>query len=165
MALKKSDAETAGGIVKLSNMMRFVINETHEDFVPLVKKIEYINDYIELQKMRLDEKMNLTYKIDGNTYGKRIAPMILMPFIENAFKHGITTEQKFDIVILISIRGNALKLHVENSIFHRIKSIEPSKLGLNNTKQRLELLYPSRYKLDINDDENKFIVDLAVDIS
>jgi LytS/YehU family sensor histidine kinase len=164
MALKKSD-KTADGIVKLSNMMRFVIDETPEDFVPLVKKIEYINNYIELQKMRLNKNMRLMYQIEGRTEGKRIAPMTLMPFIENAFKHGVTTEQKFDIFILITINENSLNLYVENSIFHRVKGAQPTQLGLNNTIQRLELLYPAKYNLDIKNEITKFIVDLTIDIS
>ncbi|NUO03603.1 MAG: histidine kinase, partial [Saprospiraceae bacterium] len=88
MAIEKSD-HTATAVVKLSGMMRYVITEAHDDYVALEKEIDYLGDYVELQKMRLENTVEVVYEVNGPVSGKQIAPLVLIPFVENAFKYGV----------------------------------------------------------------------------
>lgn len=165
MAIKNSDSDTANAIIKLSEMMRFVITETHNDFVLLEEELNYINNYVELQKLRLGKNMRLTYKIEGNTIGKKIAPMTLMPFIENAFKYGVTTERSFDIIIIIKSITGYIQLDVTNMKLPVVKNSGDTGLGIKNTLKRLELVYPSNYTINIDEDGNLYRVSLKINIS
>jgi len=165
IAIKNSDSDTANAIIKLSEMMRFVITETHNDFVLLEEELNYINNYVELQKLRLGKNMRLTYKIEGNTIGKKIAPMTLMPFIENAFKYGVTTERPFDIIIIIKSITGYIQLDVTNMKLPVVKNSGDTGLGIKNTLKRLELVYPSNYTINIDEDGNLYRVSLKINIS
>ena len=103
-------------MLMLSGMMRYVVTESSEDFVPLEKEINYINDFIELQKLRLDKGIKLNYKVEGSTDDKRIAPLMLIPFIENAFKHGAgeTIDNPW-INIELRMRNGEMLFKVSNS--------------------------------------------------
>jgi len=164
MAIKKSDADTANAVVMLSDMMRFVITETHNEFVPLEKKMAYINNYLELQKLRAGKNMKLVYRVEGEPIGKKIAPMTLMPFIENAFKHGVTAERDFYILIFIKISGNFLELDVTNSKHKERPDVSKgeTKLGIENTLKRIALLYPSKYTIKIHEDDLEYNVKLKI---
>lgn len=160
LALEKSD-NTATAVVKLSGMMRYVLNETHQDFVSLEKEITYISSYIELQQMRFGNSISLSYRIAGDTTGKKIAPLILIAFIENAFKHGINAEEDSSIRISIDILPNELNLLVRNNKVRIETPIEErGGLGIENTKNRLKLLYPSRHTLKIQENDKNFTVSL-----
>lgn len=160
LALEKSD-NTATAVVKLSGMMRYVLNETHKDFVSLDKEITYISSYIELQQMRFENSISLLYRVTGDTTEKKIAPLILITFIENAFKHGINAEEDSCIRISIDILPNELNMLVRNNKVHIETPIEEhSGLGIENTKNRLKLLYPSRHTLMIQENEKNFTVSL-----
>lgn len=164
-AIEENADNTATAVVKLSGMMRYVISEAHHDYVPLEKEINYITDYIELQKIRLGNTMNLQYHVTGNTTGKKMAPLILISFIENAFKHGVNPEEKSDIVIDIDINDSILQMLVTNA---KVKTVNSNTLknniGLENTKNRLQLLYPSKHDLAIKEDEKEFIVLLKINL-
>jgi LytS/YehU family sensor histidine kinase len=162
MAIKQSDESTANAVVMLSDMMRFVITETHNEVVSLDKKLQYVQNYIELQKLRLGENMVLDYEVKGDPLGKKIAPMILMPFIENAFKHGTTKEKNFAISIKILITEKELWLEVENSKFTGHKIEEETKLGIDNTRKRLELLYSSKHKFEIIENDHNYRISLKL---
>jgi hypothetical protein len=162
LALGKSD-KTAYAVVKLSGMMRYVISDANRDLVPLEKELGYIGDYIELQKMRSGEDLNLQYVSDGDTAGLMIAPLMLIPFIENAFKHGVNTEEDTDIRISIVIKGSELVLAVSNRKVSKAHHGEDkSGLGIENTRSRLQLVYPFRHELSITDNEKDFIVYLKL---
>lgn len=165
LAVRDKSTPTATGILKLSAMMRYVVTEAGNNLVPVEREIAYINDYIELQKMRLDKRINLSYKVAGSVENQVIAPLILMPFIENAFKHGVNPDEDSSINILIEIVENEIKLTVENNKVHvALSPHEKSGKGIENTKSRLTLLYPSRHFLILNEDEQHFRVQLNIQL-
>ncbi|MBS1772226.1 MAG: sensor histidine kinase [Bacteroidetes bacterium] len=162
LAITKSD-KTAAAVVKLSGLMRYSITESDKPLVPLSSELDYINNYIELQKMRLSEKVKLNYIIKGHSTGVTIAPFLLIPFIENAFKYGVNAEEDSDIHILISISDTEISLDVINNKVYVQKSAEDNTgLGISNTKQRLKLLYPGKHQLVITDNDDKFNIHLKV---
>lgn len=164
-AIDENADNTASAVVMLSGMMRYVISEAHHEFVTLQKEINYINDYIELQKIRMGNTVRLLYGVTGNLAGKQIAPLILISFIENAFKHGVNPEENSSIEIEIDIHDNNLHLSVLNN---KVKTVNgdsfKNNIGLENTRNRLQLLYPSRHELVIKDDEKEFLVLLKINL-
>lgn len=164
LAIEKSDY-TATAVVKLSGMMRYIISESHKHFVSLEKEISYINDYIELQKFRLGGTVEINYSLQGSYAGKDIAPLILITFVENAFKYGVNPEEYSEIFVGFNIDNDVLTLKVENNKVTALQSkIEASGLGISNTRNRLEMLYPGEYKLMIDDGPEKFKVNLEVNL-
>ena len=162
LAIEKSDY-TATAVVKLSGMMRYVITEASNKYVPLEKEINYLSDYIELQKIRLDNTIKLDYFVVGETTGKVIAPLVLISFIENAFKYGVNAEENSDIKIHINITKTYLHLRVLNNKVHvHQNAATKSGLGIENTRHRLQLLYPGNHKLTIKDTRNEFSVLLSI---
>lgn len=163
LALEKSD-DTAPAVVKLSGMMRYVISEAHHDFVPLEKEISYISNYIELQRIRLGNTTRIDYFADINTGEKEIAPLLLIPFIENAFKYGVNAEDNSLIQVRITLSaGDELMLEVHNNkVVVKKDETEQTGLGIQNTKKRLDLLYPGLHILEIKDREKEFIVLLTL---
>lgn len=156
---KASDA-----IIKLSDIMRFMLYDASTDSVPLSKEINYLKSYIALQKMRIKDQDFVSLRIEGNCAGKTIAPLLFIPFVENAFKHG----QK-------SVEVPGIKIHLtclpDSVIFEVINNFDKSKvynkdktpgIGLANTKRRLELLYPDKHKLEIKQDGPFYISHLRI---
>lgn len=162
LAIEKSDY-TATAVVKLSGMMRYVLNEASHEFVSLEKEINYINDYIELQNLRLGNTVQLDYRVNGKISGKRIAPLVLMPFIENAFKYGVNPEEPSPLSIVIDVDEEQLNLDViNNKVRTSTDHQSRSGLGLENTKNRLQLLYPSLHTLNVHDTGKEFHVSLTI---
>ena len=150
---------------KLSEMMRYTMKDTQQDFVLLEDEINYINNFIELQKLRLDRSVKLEYDSRQNIPALQIAPMLLIPFIENAFKHGVNSEQKSHIKIEMTMNKTQFQLSVVNNKVNVQKDIsERSGLGIENTKHRLNLIYPSKHLLIINDTEKEFSVSLHINL-
>ncbi|MGC4040579.1 MAG: histidine kinase [Flavobacterium sp.] len=146
-------------------MMRYVVTESSQDFVTLDKEINYIKDYIELQKLRLDDSVSLSFEIHGTTMGRAIAPLILIPFIENAFKYGINPDADSFIKIDITIAERSLLMRVQNSIVaSEIDEEFKTEEGLKNTQKRLDLIYPGKYELDVVEDEKTYDVNLKIDL-
>jgi LytS/YehU family sensor histidine kinase len=165
LAIQKAD-NTPEAVVKLSGMMRYVISDASHDFVPLENEISYITDYIELQKIRFGDTVTIDYQPCDPGPVKYIAPLILIPFIENAFKFGVNPEADSLIVIMINITGPELHLHVFNiKVSIRQESETVGGLGISNARQRLALLYPDNHRLLIDDAEDKFTVDLYITLS
>ena len=159
LAIQENSNKTANAVVKLSGLMRYVISETETEFISLEKEINYISDYIELQKVRLGDTINIIYNVAGNALGKNIAPFLLIHFIENAFKYGVNPEKKSSIKINITVEKNELILIVENSkVNSNFDAAMKSGLGIDNTKKRLQLVYPSNHQLVITDNETEFNV-------
>lgn len=146
-------------VTKLSAIMRYSITDAAQDFVSLDKELNYINAYIELEKLRLTDKVHLYYSVTGNTSGKQISPLIFVPFIENAFKYGVSTKENSSIDIQIKIENESLHLTVKNTKA-RTESKNKLGLGLENTKKRLHLIYPGKHLLEITDEGNTFLVNL-----
>ena len=175
VSLKESAEKTADGIQKLGDMMRFMLNENHQDRIPLSKEIAYLNNYIAIQSMRIDENHNIEIKVNihtgGETHSERevfIAPMLLNPFVENAFKHGISFRNPSWIYITLTHDAQKLYFKVHNSLHPKTESdlleAENNGIGLENVQKRLELIYPNRYSLDIQASDNDYFVSLVLEI-
>jgi len=163
-ALSVTNSEhTSESIMKLSNIMRYVTDEVTEDFVSLQSEIDCINDYIDLQKLRLGKKTKLDFICTGNFRNQKIAPLVLMTFIENVFKYGISKHNNADITIKLQAGDHKLIFFCQNSIFENTKSGNRKGIGIANTKQRLELMYPNCHTLDISTAGNLFTVNLEID--
>ncbi len=157
--------KAADMVDKLSEMMRYTMKDTQQDVVMLEDEINYVNNFIELQKLRLDRSVKLEYNSLENIPPLQIAPMLLIPFIENAFKHGVNSEQKSHIKIEITVNKTELRLSVVNNKVHiQRDTSEKSGLGIDNTKHRLNLIYPSNHLLVINDTEKEFFVSLHINL-
>ncbi|MBE9463497.1 sensor histidine kinase [Dyadobacter subterraneus] len=155
-------------ILKLSRMMRYVLYNTLQDKAMLSQEISFINDYIELMKLRLHAQTTLDFNPPVSDHDYSLAPMLLLPFIENAFKHGTSSLEKTRISIDLGVDKGSLSLRVFNHIQNENVSEDLSSggIGLVNTKRRLDLLYPDRYKLDIEENIEKgtYQVDLQIDL-
>lgn len=152
-------------IDKLSEMMRYAINDTQRDFVPLEDEITYINNYVELQRLRIDKSVRLEYIEPSEIPSLHIAPMLLIPFIENAFKYGVNSEQKSHIKIEISVHNSEFHLSVINNKVKTQRGITESHgLGVKNVQSRLDLIYPSKHLLVINDTPKQYIVSLHINL-
>jgi sensor histidine kinase YesM len=162
LALAKSD-EAPGAILKLSSMMRYVVTESSKDHVALDKEIDYIRNYISLQQLRMDSGTRFTFSVKGNSSGRQISPLILIPFIENAFKYGLNPEKESAIEVYIDINEHELFLNVKNNkVNQAIPEDEASRMGMNNTKQRLQYLYPKKHKLIIFENNTIFDIKLSL---
>lgn len=165
LALEKSDT-TPEAILKLSGMMRYVVSESSRDLVPLESEIAYINNYISLQKLRMDDNTRFSFSAKGSTVGKYISPLLLIPFIENAFKYGINPEEDAAISINITIAETALAMTVKNNKVHAtLHYEEESGHGIENTRMRLNYLYTGKYTLDIKDEPDTFEVQLILQLA
>ncbi|HTD99364.1 MAG TPA: sensor histidine kinase [Mucilaginibacter sp.] len=159
------DDNAPDSIMKLSNIMRYVTDDATEDFVPLQNEIDCIHDYIELQRLRLGEKTQIDIDISGNIEHKKIAPLILMTFIENVFKYGISKHTRS--VISIKIWGNekGISFFCQNHIFPDKNEKKRTGIGLKNTRQRLEHLYPGKHELTIDTENKLYTVKLVLQIN
>lgn len=162
LASKKSDL-TADAVLKLSEMMRYVISEAKEDYVPLVKEVEYLSRFIDLQKLRLTDKVEVNFQVIGNPEGVSVAPLILMPFVENTFKYGVSTHEQSTISISIVVGKSKVILSTTNQIFDYANILTAStNIGIANTRRRLDLLYPGKHKLQIDNLNNNYVVHLEL---
>lgn len=162
LALEKSDSAPEA-ILKLSSMMRYVVTESSRETVSLEKEMDYIKNYINLQQLRMDGENTFSFIVTGNPIGKSISPLILIPFIENAFKYGLNPEKEAYIAINIDITAHELTLAVKNDKVNlQLSPDEKSEQGLENTAKRLDYLYPDKHKLLIFDEEHTFTVNLSI---
>lgn len=158
-----SSEKTSESIMKLSNIMRYVTDEVTEDFVLLQSEIDCIEDYIDLQRLRLGKKTKLNFTVAGEMHEQRIAPLVLMTFIENVFKYGVSKHQTAEITIRLTVGDQKLFFFCQNFIFERESKVKRTGIGLANTRQRLEHLYPGKHKLEIEKENNLFTVNLSID--
>lgn len=159
--MKSDDAPE--GILKLSNVMRYVVQESGEDLVELKKEIQYLKDYIALQLIRTDNSLDFSYMEIGEPKNLQIAPLILVNFVENAFKYGFNAEEKSKISINLVIENENLDFKVFNRIVNHQLKDESLGVGLKNTLERLEQLYPEDlHQIKIKNDEKIFEVNLEL---
>lgn len=163
LAITKSD-ETAPSVLKLSAIMRYVLTETQQDHVPLSQEIEFIRNFIDLQSVRLTDKVKLNFIVEGNVENKTIAPLLFIPFVENAFKYGVSTVEASLIEIRISATPNTVMLDVKNTISKMAKhhNGNTTGIGIANVNRRLELLYPHRHILTTAEKDNQYNVHLEL---
>jgi hypothetical protein len=166
LALAKKD-EASEVIVKLSNIMRYMIYESKKQRVPLSKEIDYMRDYLDLEKIRLNNQFDISLDTARLNHQLEIEPLILIPFLENAFKHGVRDKHPESWVkMTLSSEGKELKMELANSVFEKSHSnLEASGFGLENVKQRLKLSYPDRHRLDIDSQADQFRVRLNLELT
>lgn len=164
LALLKSD-DAPNGILKLSNVMRYVVQESSKDFVELDKEVEYVKDYIALQLIRTDSSLDFSYTEIGEMKGLKIAPFILVNFIENAFKYGFNAEENSKISVKVIVQEDILSFTVFNNIVnHRITDENSLKVGLKNTVEHLQQMYPEKHTLEMTNNGRTFEVDLKINL-
>jgi hypothetical protein len=161
LSLEKSD-KTPSAIVKLSELMRYVTSEVNEDYVPLAKEVNYISNYIDLQRIRLGETVAIDFSIVGNIENQEIAPLILIPFVENAFKFGVNPEESSYLRINLIINEEGVTLSVYNKKVKLDHHVKTNGTGLKNVRQRLALIYPTTHSLSIRETERDFTVELTL---
>jgi sensor histidine kinase YesM len=163
LAITGSD-KTASAILKLSSIMRYILTETKSDWVPIQSEIDFLNDYIDLQKVRLTDNVTLNVNINGNINNQKVAPLLFIPFVENAFKYGVSTVENSFIHINLNINENSIIFSVVNSIAANTGNTltETTGIGIKNVERRLALLYPDLHKLTIEKEKNTFRVTLTL---
>lgn len=166
MAQEKGNDDLADGISKLSGMMRYMLYESNTELVPLKNEIAYIENCILLNKLRYaDEEAKVNFSYPAETNGLMIAPMLFISFVENAFKHGVVIGMKSVIDISLTASDEEIVFTCINVVHMQHKKMDEGKsgIGLENVKRRLELLYPGKHQLSINNDGGKYIVKLSVE--
>ncbi|ULC58525.1 histidine kinase [Flaviramulus sp. BrNp1-15] len=160
-ALKKAD-ETPEMILKLSNLLDYLLYQADKPFVLLTEEIDHIKDYIELEQMRFNNTLNINFSTNKIIETQKIAPMLLLPFVENSFKHGVLQKGVLNIFIELLCNDNQIHFTVKNTS----KKQKPtnSGIGLENIKKRLDLLYPDQYSLKIDNDITNYKVSLILNI-
>jgi hypothetical protein len=167
-ALKEGSEKTAECIAKLANLMRFMLDDMEKESILLQREVSYIEDYVKLQSIRsaVDHDISVTVNIDEEQ-GYSIAPMLLIPFVENAFKHGMNPNEVSHLKIDITGKGNKIQFVIENSVDENFEAYYKEKgfgIGIENVKSRLKHIYPDRHNISIAKTIDKFIVILTIDI-
>ena len=166
-ALQENADRTGEGIQKLGDMMRFMLQENMQEKISLAREVDYLNNYIDLQRLRTDPNPVIQIKTEiqecENLF--QIAPMLLIPFVENAFKHGISFREHSHIKVTLEIKNDTLYFDVYNSK-HMKQGTDPEKnrsgVGLENVRQRLKLLYPDKHELIIRETSKEFFIHLTI---
>lgn len=156
--------KASDSIIKLSDIMRFMLYDTNTDQVSLEKEVNYLESYISLQQIRLKDPSFVRFSKEGSCVGKTIAPMLFIPFVENAFKHGQKNVKAPGIEIHLNCSAESLKFDVVNHVdrSNLINKDSTQGIGLANTKRRLELLYPKRHEFNIREDNGLYITSLKI---
>lgn len=161
------DERLPATVLQLSQLMRYFLYESTTDLVPLEKEWQVFQDYIALQKIRASANLNLHLEVEGEIGNQQIAPLLLVTFLENAFKHGAPIGKETSLIrILLKLQGNDFNFRIENTK-GQVDDIEEGAwrgMGLENVRRRLSLLYPGRHSLDIKENNNQFVVNLHLQL-
>ncbi|MEL6989342.1 MAG: sensor histidine kinase, partial [Bacteroidota bacterium] len=167
LTLKKSD-QAPEIVLKLSEMMRYMLYECNEPKVMLSKEVHYMENYLELEKIRQGPHSEINLEVNGDPGDKMIAPLMFIPFLENSFKHGLNSSITEGYVeAVLNIEEDNVHFHIENSkapSMPRQIHKKSGGIGLVNVKRRLNILYPERYDLTLSDSPNAYRVDLKIDL-
>lgn len=161
----EKDEKAGEAVLKLSGLLRYLLDSSSQKYVSLNKECEFIENYLALEKIRLANRCSISFLLTGDPIGKKITPMLLIPFVENAFKHGISSSpDKNHIIIELEILETEIKFYVENGIVERKNHIKEkaNSTGLENVKRRLDLVYPNKHQLTINESTDIFKVELLM---
>ena len=165
LAIEEKKENIAAGLEHLSGIMRYLTYESNADKVPLEKEIQLLQNYIEIQNLRLSETDDITisFQIKGNLNNRVIAPVVLLPLVENAFKHGVQAEQKCLVDIRLSTDKDTLNFEVKNGILPQRKhKLIDRGIGLENVQKRLTLIYPVQHEFEIIETKEQFIARLSI---
>ena len=172
LTLKKSD-KAPEIVIKLSEMMRYMLYECNERQVPLRKEVQYIRNYVDLEMLRQGQKVRIDFDVRGEISDQMIAPLIFTPFLENSFKHGVNQISEGFVDIVLDVRDKNVILQIENSkppkqpaLNHKRSGeaggVPSGGIGLANVRRRLDLLYPESYALKITEEPEKYKVNLTL---
>lgn len=165
LAIKQSK-DTAPMVVQLSEMMRYILYQSAEQKVSLQQEVAFLHSYVEIERIRHHQHISISFDVQGITDTARIEPLLLLPFIENAFKHGtLEAVEKGNVSIVLCLVEKELSLQVANSKPERKKEYNPCGIGLQNVKKRLELLYHNRYQLQVSENEQNYEVNLNLKLA
>lgn len=172
LTLKKSD-QAPDMVLRLSEMMRYMLYECNERQVPLMKEINYLKNYLELEKIRQGGNFEINFEVKGDVSDQRIAPLIFIPFVENSFKHGINQQIESGFVkIKMEVKEHEIQMDIENSkapLLTKVAKVKPSKksggIGLVNIQRRLKLLYPEKHLLNIQESNDIFSINLQLQLN
>ncbi len=165
--VRKQSEKAEGSLLKLASIIRYMLYESDEDKVSIHDELEYISDYIDLQVIRFGDTVNIIQKVDiPSDLELNIEPMLLIPYIENAFKHGTSVIDSPEIEIHIYINKNRFQLDVKNKFKENYSKFDSKNqgIGLVNVKRRLDLLYPTKYQLNVSKESNWYCVSLSLAI-
>jgi LytS/YehU family sensor histidine kinase len=163
LVYRKSD-DAPEAVLKLSEIMRYMLYDSNTDKVSLEEEITYLRSFIELQSLRIHDKNYVEFNISGNSEGFYISPMLLISFVENAFKHGSKNVARPGIIINLTVDTYKMIFVVTNFVRKNESSKDASGgIGLQNIKRRLELLYPGKHSLDTSSNENMYIIRLEIE--
>ncbi len=161
----ENSKKTPGMILKLSSLLSYMLYECKADLVSLEKELEVMKNYIDLERERYGDNIEISLNVEGDVQNKQIAPLLLLPFLENAFKHG-TSEQleKPWLSMDVTVKDQMLKCKIVNSKNEFVPLSEKG-IGINNIKKRLAFLYPDNHELKINDEGDFFMISLLIELS
>ena len=164
--IDKENVGARGALHKFSEMLRYQLYEVNDDKIPVETEIHYLKDYIDLQQLRKDEKYTVQFNCAPAVKGFSIEPLLLVPFVENSFKHISHFNDKTNFVkVDLSLVKNTFIFYVSNSKEEQQLTEQQGGIGLNNVKRRLELLYPGRHALKIDKTQNTFTIQLNLQLS
>ena len=164
-ALVDIDQERAKeAVLQLSKIMRFVLYDGSKQTVPLERELAFTRDYVQLMRMRVTDRVKITVSMPEQTPDRQIPPLVLITFVENAFKHGVSYRQESFIDISVAVDGDSLRFTCSNS---RIPTAEDQHggVGLQNVRRRLDLIYGDSYSLNIGDEETRYTVELVLPLT
>jgi two-component system LytT family sensor kinase len=161
LAITKND-KTADSIMKLSNIMRYVTDDVSAHFVPLQLEVDCIHDFIELQRLRLSKKVTVDFSVKGHIENKTIVPLLLITFVENVFKYGISNHENTTITIQLTADERSITFYCHNKIFKPAGATQRTGVGIANAQKRLEHLYSNKHLLNISNENGFFSVELIL---
>jgi hypothetical protein len=156
--------EAQDAVLHLSKLMRYLLYESEKGDIKLSSEIAFMKNYIDLMKLRLSDRVKLSYSFPEEYHDFSIPPLIYIPFIENAFKHGVSYREKSFIEISFKIKGSEIEFICRNSVAPKKEETTESGIGLENARRRLRLIFPQTHKLEINQNNNIFEVLLTIQI-
>lgn len=162
LSYQKSD-KAPDAILKLSEVMRYMLYDSEDKMVLLEKELQYLHSFVDLQKARFKENIYVDLLVEGTITNQLITPVLLIAFVENAFKHGVLSDPSDPVLIHVIVEGNHLQLNVQNRINHQQKD-QTGGIGLPNIYRRLELLYPGQHTLNIKENDTHYICELSLQL-
>ncbi len=161
LAVKRSE-KAATSVMKLSNIMRYITDEVNLDLVPLHYEVNCIRDFIDLQRLRLSTASDVSFCVTGILREHAIPPLLLMTFVENVFKYGISNHETSEVTIKLFCVENGIRFFCQNKIFSSLRNADRTGIGIANAKKRLKHLYPNKHTLNITSTNGLFTVELCL---
>ncbi len=162
LAYQRSET-TPEAILKLAEIMRYMLYECNDAKVDLAKELQYLQSYIDMQKIRYDGQVFVNFCVHGKTDKQQIAPLLLIAFIENAFKHGVANDPKQPILLQVHIKEDELYFYLHNKKHHHNRDAGGG-IGMHNVKRRLQLLYPGQYIMKVKDEKEDYSCELTLQV-